>query len=500
MNEYDLIEKAVAAAHGVKPNGEGAHENMGSESPRANGAQGSQQAQQNGKTFREDTSGNASTGSAGRFAAWRRRTFGADTLQHETFPALTYLLPDLVPEGLCLLVSRPKLGKSWLALDIALATAAGRLVLGTLKPTTGEVLYLALEDGPRRLQRRLSRLLPTFSGTWPPGLTFATEWPRSDQGGLSDIEAWIKDTLEKGSHPRLVIIDTLAHFRKPAAGKNAYLEDYAALASLQKMAGRHNLSIVVVHHDRKAAADDPFDTISGTLGVTGAVDTIALLKREAGGFTFYVRGRDIEEAEKALRFDKDTCRWTILGEASEIRRSDERARVLDALDGVTDGMSPADLSSSLGISSANAKQILHRMAKAGEIRKEGRGRYFHINVPVTMPVTSVTLPQQAEKENKIRMIPGDSDKVTEVTGGLSRVTAKPADSEPAQASTVPRSCAQCHGTPDGTEEEIVIDGDPVWLHEQCEGFYRAGDGWGDDDHAPARSLQRSPPGPNGSNS
>jgi hypothetical protein len=61
-------------------------------------------------------------------------------------------------------------------------------------------------------------------------LTFATEWPRSDQGGLSDIEGWIKDTTDKGQHPRLIIIDTLAHFRKPAAGKNAYLEDYAALA------------------------------------------------------------------------------------------------------------------------------------------------------------------------------------------------------------------------------------------------------------------------------
>src|SRR5262249_40369006 len=163
-------------------------------------------------------------------------------------------------------------------------------------------------------------------------------------------------------HPRLVIIDTLAHFRKPAAGKNAYLEDYAALGELQKLASKYNLAIVVVHHDRKAAADDVFDTVSGTLGVTGAVDTIAILNRQAGGVTFHIVGRDIEGAEKALEFNKATCRWTILGEAADIRRSDERNRVLDALDGAVDGMSPSDLSSDLGISSANAKQILHRMA------------------------------------------------------------------------------------------------------------------------------------------
>src|SRR6516165_3778989 len=148
------------------------------------------------------------------------RTFTAEALQTMTFPPLSYLLPGLLPEGLCLLVSRPKLGKSWLALDIAIATAAGRFVLGTLKPqVTGEVLYLALEDGRRRLQRRLSKLLPTFNGTWPPGLTFATEWPRSDQGGLADIEGWIKDAQERGKHPHLIVVDTLALFRKLVSGE-----------------------------------------------------------------------------------------------------------------------------------------------------------------------------------------------------------------------------------------------------------------------------------------
>jgi hypothetical protein len=407
---------------------------------------------------------------------WRQQTFSADTLQHEKFPTLTYLLPDLIPEGLCLLVSRPKLGKSWLALDLALATAAGRLVLGTLEPTSGEVLYLALEDGKRRLQRRLSRLLPTFSDTWPPGLTFATEWPRSDQGGLPDIEAWIKDVLQRRRQPRLIIIDTLAHFRKTATGKNAYLEDYEALTGVQKLASKHSLSIVVVHHDRKAAADDVFDSVSGTLGLTGAVDTIALLKREAGGVTFYVRGRDIEESEKALQFNKATCKWTILGEASEIRRSDERTRVLVALDGVVDGMAPADLSTELEISPANAKQILHRMAKAGEIRKEGRGRYFHLNVPVKMPVTSVTSPQQAKKENKNKRISGDSDKVTKVTG-VSEGDADLREVEPSEIPIVPHVCRQC-GASDGSEREHRIDGELVWLHEQCERFWRKGDSWG----------------------
>ena len=78
------------------------------------------------------------------------RIFSAAALQ--TIPPLKFILPGLIPEGATLLVSRPKFGKSWLALDIAIATAADRFTLGTLKPSAGDVLYLALEDGRRRLQ------------------------------------------------------------------------------------------------------------------------------------------------------------------------------------------------------------------------------------------------------------------------------------------------------------------------------------------------------------
>src|ERR1700730_13507148 len=78
---------------------------------------------------------------------WKDRTFCADGLQTMQFAPLSYLLPGLIPEGLCLLASRPKLGKSWLVLDVAVATAAERFVLGELKPASGGALDLALGEG-----------------------------------------------------------------------------------------------------------------------------------------------------------------------------------------------------------------------------------------------------------------------------------------------------------------------------------------------------------------
>jgi len=302
---------------------------------------------------------------------WNDRTFTAAALQHMTFPPLKFIVPELIPEGATLLVSRPKLGKSWLVLDIAIAVSSGRFTLGSMEPIQGDVLYLALEDGPRRLQWRLTRLLPTFGENWSDRITFATEWPRADQGGLADIEKWVSSV----EAPRLVIVDTLAQFRKAANTKaQLYAEDYATMAELRNLASRHNLGIVSAHHDRKMEADDVFDTVSGTLGLTGGADTVLIMKRQSGAVTLHVRGRDIEEAEKALQFDKQACRWSILGAAADVYRSAERTRVLEALQG---GPKQAkELMLDAELRNRNATDILlHKMVRDGELVRAERGLY-----------------------------------------------------------------------------------------------------------------------------
>ena len=153
-------------------------------------------------------------------------------------------------------------------------------------------------------------------------------WRRADQGGLEDIEAWCRSV----PNPTLVVIDTLEQIRKPANGKSPlYSTDYEAITGLQKIATEHGISIVILHHDRKSDADDAFDTVSGTLRLTGAADTILIIKRRANGVVLHARGRDIEESETAMQFDKATCKWLILGAASEVHRSDERTRIIAAL-------------------------------------------------------------------------------------------------------------------------------------------------------------------------
>jgi hypothetical protein len=291
-----------------------------------------------------------------------------------TFEPVRYVVPQYIPEGVTLLIGRPKIGKSWLALDLAVACSSYLTVLGSLKPAEGAVLYLALEDSRRRLQSRLDKLLSPFGDAWSERLSIveAGGWRRADQGGLEDIDDWAATATK----PVLVVIDTLARFRKPIDAKQqVYAADTEAIAGLQKIAIKHGLAIVLVHHDRKAEADDPFDTVSGSLGLTGAADTILILKRQTGGVTLYARGRDIEERETALRFDKTTCRWSILGEASVVHRSAERSQVIAALTEAGGPLLVGAIMAETGLKRNAVDLLLGRMVKDGEIVRVGRGRY-----------------------------------------------------------------------------------------------------------------------------
>lgn len=305
-------------------------------------------------------------------ASWQSRIISADQLKQKVFKPIRYVLPGYIPEGLTIFAGKPKAGKSWLLYDVCVACAADRFVLGSIKPARGDVLYLALEDSQRRLKQRLDKLYPSES--WPAELQLVTEWSRADAGGIADITAWCRSV----PNPLLIVIDTLERFRpvsKP--GPSAYAADYAALADLQKLSHEVGIAIVVIHHVRKMDADDPFDMVSGTNGLTGAADTILVVKKQSGNVTLYSRGRDIDEKETALQFNRSSCRWTILGEASEVHGSSERAAVLTAVSNAgPDGMSISEIMVATGRRDRNAvDQLLYKMHRDGDLTRVKRGIY-----------------------------------------------------------------------------------------------------------------------------
>jgi AAA domain/Bifunctional DNA primase/polymerase, N-terminal len=327
--------------------------------------------------------------------AWQRDAIRASELQGMTFAPVRYVLHGFIPEGLSILAGKPKIGKSWLMLDLSVAVAGNRFTLGTMKPAHGDALYLALEDNQRRLKRRMEKLLPMGSTPWPERLTLKTEWRRVDQGGLDDIEEWCASVPE----PTFIAVDTLEKIRPLTNSKGqAYSADYQAIQGLQKIAGKFGIAIGVTHHLRKMEADDPFDTVSGTLGLSGAADTLLILKRQSGAFTLYVRGRDVEESETALQFNKDSCRWSVLGAAADVHRSAERAKIIAALAKAgSDGLSVPELMAAIESSNRHAiDTLLYKMKETGEIARVRRGVYSHRENPGVIGEKERNAPQTAD--------------------------------------------------------------------------------------------------------
>lgn len=307
---------------------------------------------------------------------WKLGSFTAEQLQAMKFPPTSFLVEGIIPaEGLTLLCSKPKFGKSWLAYDLCIGCTMNCIILGEILPAQGDALYLALEDSKRRLQRRMSKLLPDGTA-WPKNLTLKTEWRRLHEGGLDDIRAWHANSKRNGGKPILAAIDVLAKVRKPTGNKQLYEADYEALTGLALLANELGLAIVVVHHTRKMASDDLMETVSGSFGISGAADTILVLANKASGTVLDVRGRDVELRELAIEFSKESCRWRIRGPATEVHMSDQRGRVLAALEDADEGLAVADIVVAAQLRSRNAADtLLFKMAKAGTIERVKRGVY-----------------------------------------------------------------------------------------------------------------------------
>jgi len=313
---------------------------------------------------------------------FKPKTFGAPTplagisaaaLQTRYFEPVRWVVPRLLVEGVTLLAAKPKRGKSYLALNCALAVASGGHALGSIACEAGDVLGLFLEDNQRRLQDRIRQLMPR-EAAWPARLSLHTTWPRLDEGGLMELEHWITTA----ARPRLIVIDVLAAVRAKSGGKaTPYADDYAAIEGLRSLSLKHRIAICVIVHCRKAGSDDdPFDEVSGTTGLTGAASSTLVLKRGQGGSQadfLAGRGHDMPEFEIALSFDRETGLWSVLGDADDYRGGQDERKILAALE--DEPLSVKAVAEAVEGKYETVKKRMQRMAAVGRILKVDRGKY-----------------------------------------------------------------------------------------------------------------------------
>ncbi len=299
-----------------------------------------------------------------------RTAWTADELMATEFPEPRWAVPGIISEGVNLLAGPPKVGKSWLSLGLALAVAAGGQAMDSIPVDGGPVLYLALEDTPRRLQTRMRKLLD--SNRAPATLTLATSCPPLPQGGGEAIAQWV----ERHTDARMIVIDVFAKMRGPSAlGASAYDADYAAVGHAKRLADHYGIAVVLVHHVRKAGSDDFLTEVSGTNGLAGAADATLVLKRSRGQAdgVLHVTGRDVDEAEYALRFHSQAGAWQLLeGPAADHTLNQTRALILRY---VRDhpGAKPKQITEATGLAPDLVRQTCARMANDAQLIRQSGG-------------------------------------------------------------------------------------------------------------------------------
>jgi hypothetical protein len=299
-------------------------------------------------------------------------------LRNIDIPQLKAVVPELLVTGLAIFASIPKIGKTWLCLQLGVAVASGGRFLGYDCGLAGQVLYLALEDGLRRMHVRLE----SIGASIEEGIDFFFSWPQGERG--FDL---LKKYLDDHPGVLLVVIDTL--FKFLGLGKiGSYGIDYESMARLKQLGDEYEVAILVVHHLRKSAVADPVELMYGSNGLTGAADTLWVLSRGRGlaEANLLVTGRDVPETNLPLAFDHATGAWSLAAEEAPRADSAERQRILDAM---ADGTVKAtgEIAAVVGKSLSNTNYHLNHLIQDRLIKRVGYGKWAMETIETECPRT-----------------------------------------------------------------------------------------------------------------
>ena len=245
----------------------------------------------------------------------------AADLMNKDFPPIEFLADGMLTAGLAGLSAKSKLGKSWLALQLAVSVALGDKFLGTNTKKAG-VLYIDLENTPPLTQERLRRVLN--GRDIPENLYFAHEFNMIGNGFEEDLCRF----LDANGGVKLVIIDVLQKV-KPSK-KNVqtdYESDYQIFSILKGIADKYGICIFPIYHDRKLVdTTDAFSNVLGSTAIMGSADLLwSLSKKERKDqeATLSISGRTLPDASYKLRFTQAGL-WENLGNAELVEEARKR--------------------------------------------------------------------------------------------------------------------------------------------------------------------------------
>lgn len=289
-----------------------------------------------------------------------------------------WLIPGLITEGVTLVASPPKLGKTFFCVNLAVAVSQGMEVFDAFEVAPTTVLYLFLEGTERSKKERIMALAP--DGLLSDKLLVAYDWSTG-----VDACAGLKEVLNSRPDIGLVIVDTYQLISDDSGSGNAYQKEYHRAAELVRVFQEASVNALLIHHDRKNnnGSLDPFDSISGSYGLQAAVDNIIKLQRKGDGtIKLLARGRDLEEMELVFSIQWPEGKWILNGERPQNLVSKERHLVEKALGVINAPAGPSAIyeqATQLGYPSSleAIKKLLRAMTDdpRSKVTQKTRGKY-----------------------------------------------------------------------------------------------------------------------------
>lgn len=265
-------------------------------------------------------------------------------------------------EGVNMIAGRPKLGKTTLERQkLAAAATAGQYLDSRFDKETMSA-FLSLEEGALLCREKFKQA--KFPETALASIDLFFEWPRGYDGAQM-LDRYLTENPER----KIIVIDSLTKFRTiPDSRTPAFQADYNAINDLHEVAKKHpGVCIDLIHHTRKAKSDDPMDDVSGTYGLTAAVDSITVLRHHADGATMHVAGRLWSRNDNQFTLRRENGGWSMLGAFLDI--TEKQREALEMVKGAPSGLSGKELSESLGITPPSAWQRLDELLEKGLVTK-----------------------------------------------------------------------------------------------------------------------------------
>jgi bifunctional DNA primase/polymerase-like protein/AAA domain-containing protein/primase-like protein len=291
------------------------------------------------------------------------------------YEPLDAVVEDMIYVGLTLLYGPPKIGKSFLTMQIAIAVAKGIPLFGiqpVIRP--GRVAYLSIEEKARQTKSKFRTLGVPDADQLLDYIDFYYEMPKLLEGGLEMLEKVIE-----GSHPSLLIIDSYRAISSNSKNSDIVEREYKHTAKLADLGKSTNTAIVLIHHGSKrggSQGDNLMEGAAGTHGITAGADCVARLVPDGEGkFLLHGTGREIEEYRFAMeRQIKQGFGWVVKASGERAKGTQEREDVLDLLR--EEGpMKPEIIAKKLGKNNGAVRQLLRSMRSADQLVRNFNGTY-----------------------------------------------------------------------------------------------------------------------------